>query len=999
MSTIESLELEIQSNAKSAEGGIDSLTQSLEKLKTATKGGLGLTAVANQMKEIGAASNTITSSSIANVNGLAEAVKALGSVKISNSIAKQITAISTSLSTANFEVGKNKIDTILPSLTSLASLPKLNLNSYSNGIDKLQKNLAKLNAVDIVSLKSKITQLAEAFKPLGDEMQKVASGMSALPTKLQQLINVTNRVPATNTKAAGSFTDLYNRIRVGFGTLKRAITLIGSSIEKSNDYVENLNLFTVSMGEYAKGAMEYAEQVSEALGIDTSDWIRAQGVFMTMATGFGVASDRASVMSKNLTQLGYDLASFYNIDVEDAMTKLKSGLAGELEPLRAIGYDLSQAKLEATALELGITKAVSSMTQAEKAQLRYYAILNQVTVAQGDMARTLDDPANQLRVLKSQISMAAREIGNIFIPALTSVLPYAIAVTKVIGTLAKSIAGLFGYKPKVIEESTSTIVESTGEMSENLEEAQEEAKKLKSYMLGIDELNVINPNTEGAGETSNELDFALPEYDFLAGAVESKVNIIVEEMLEWLGITEDINTWTELLDTRFGNILITVGAIGAALGALNVGAGVQTLIKLFGTIGSSGALSAIGSALGAISAPVLAIVAAVVALVGGLALVYKHNEEVRASVNSAVDDIKKSLVPMFEFVSDTILPNLKNAWAKLIEIVTPLGEWISMVFVSIWEDMLIPAMENLSTNIIPAVTETLQNLWNDVLVPIGNFLSIVFKPIISSLAELLTYLWQGVVIPLADANRTTLTNAFLGLMTILNDTVIPVFEGIISVLQFLWTDVCSPFVDFLVRVFSPIAKIMFEDIKVGIEGLKNLFVGVIDFIVGVFTADWKRALGGLLTIVESLINRIIDGWNALKKAINSLSIDIPEWLGGGTLGFNLEMTKHISISKFAEGGFPEQGQMFIAREAGAEMVGSIGRRTAVANNDQIVAGIAGGVAEANEEQNVLLREQNSLLRALLEKDSGVYLDGKNLANSVEKYQRERGRVLIAGGVL
>ena len=107
----------------------------------------------------------------------------------------------------------------------------------------------------------------------------------------------------------------------------------------------------------------------------------------------------------------------------------------------------------------------------------------------------------------------------------------------------------------------------------------------------------------------------------------------------------------------------------------------------------------------------------------------------------------------------------------------------------------------------------------------------------------------------------------------------------------------------------------------------------------------------------------------------------------------------VSIPAYASGGFPEQGQLFVAREAGAEMVGSIGRRTAVANNDQIVAGIANGVAEANGEQNTLLREQNSLLRAILEKDSGVYLDGKNLTNSVEKYQRERGRVLITGGVV
>ena len=104
-----------------------------------------------------------------------------------------------------------------------------------------------------------------------------------------------------------------------------------------------------------------------------------------------------------------------------------------------------------------------------------------------------------------------------------------------------------------------------------------------------------------------------------------------------------------------------------------------------------------------------------------------------------------------------------------------------------------------------------------------------------------------------------------------------------------------------------------------------------------------------------------------------------------------------SPQKFATGGFPETGQMFIAREAGAEMVGTIGRRTAVANNDQIVAGIASGVAEANGESNALLREQNSLLRAMLEKESGVYLDGKSITKSVEKHQRERGRVLVTGG--
>ena len=152
-----------------------------------------------------------------------------------------------------------------------------------------------------------------------------------------------------------------------------------------------------------------------------------------------------------------------------------------------------------------------------------------------------------------------------------------------------------------------------------------------------------------------------------------------------------------------------------------------------------------------------------------------------------------------------------------------------------------------------------------------------------------------------------------------------------------------------------------------------------------------------------MVNGIV---NMINKVIDAINEMFHIEFGGLELGgvqiipsFDKRLINIPKIPLMAEGGFPEEGQMFIAREAGAEMVGNIGRRTAVANNDQIVASISGGVAEANEEQNALLREQNSLLRAILEKDSGVYLDGKNLTNSVEKYQRERGRVLITGGVM
>lgn len=161
-------------------------------------------------------------------------------------------------------------------------------------------------------------------------------------------------------------------------------------------------------------------------------------------------------------------------------------------------------------------------------------------------------------------------------------------------------------------------------------------------------------------------------------------------------------------------------------------------------------------------------------------------------------------------------------------------------------------------------------------------------------------------------------------------------------------------------------------------------------------------MNGVISGIESAINGIIAGINGLiggfDKIVQWAAKILGEDWGGMTMIQSVSFNR-ISVPTYAEGGFPEQGQMFIANEAGAEMVGSIGRRTAVANNDQIVAGIAGGVAEANGEQNALIREQNSLLRALLEKNSSVYLDGKRITESVEKHQRERGRVLVTGGVI
>ena len=1122
--TIESLELEIHSNSQSAVDGIDALTQSLNKLKDATKGGLGLKSIAKGLSDIGVAISGITGDAVAHTQGLAKAIDLLNGKKISTSIAKQVTAINDALKSADFSGGEAKITELVQVLKPLETLGKSSFSSTVNALKKLPEAIAK---IDTRALYNKIQSLTRIFKPLADEMEKIAKGFSAMPAKIQRLIKESEKIPKANEKSSTSFTDLYHKLKTVVNGFKVVTKSIYSAIKKSSEYNEVVNLFSVSLGKYASEAYDYAESVSDVMGIDPTEWMKSQGVFMTLATGFGVAGDRANTMSQQLTQLGYDISSFQDISVEDAMQKLQSGLSGELEPLRRIGYDLSQAKLEATALELGIDKTVSSMTQAEKAQLRYYAIMTQVTQQHQDMANTLEEPANQMRIFKAQVNMAAREIGNAFIPALQAILPYATAIVKVVGTLASIIAELAGYIAPVVEDKGIGELASGAESaSDSLEDATNSAKKLKSYMLGFDELNVINPN-EGSSSSAEDalsgFNFELPTYDFLEGVGESKFSKITEEMKEWLGITEDIDSWSELLETRFGNILISAGLIATSLLAWKVAESAEKTITAISnltkvgsftlglalvvtgiTIGALAIESALTEGLNGVNAATLLTASA--SLIAGGALIGKTfgGTIIGAAVGAIIAGVAGLGIGIYDAINNEL--NVTNglviaasatligiAVASLLPHIVIAGTTIGGTFA---KSMLGAATGLVVAGAIAGAIWIVQNT-ESTLEKIGGIVSGAFLAVGAVLA------FMGVSLPLGIAlmatGALTMGSSILLNTDALSEDVKAVIVGITgavsvallavgAVLAFTGANiplgialiaggalalatVVAPNWNYLADALHGTVAEITGIISVALLALGGILcltgvgipLGIALIAVGaaglatVVALNWN-AVKDMISNVLSTIGKILSGamlalgvlmclsgvgiglglalifgslklstkaWgtddnpiiNFVKKMVNgivkivNLAIDAINDIGnikfkGFSLGgveiipaFNTKLWNIPKIPLMAEGGFPEQGQMFIAREAGAEMVGNIGRRTAVANNDQIVAGIAGGVAEANEEQNTLLREQNSLLRAILEKDSGVYLDGKNLTNSVEKYQRERGRVLITGGVL
>lgn len=969
MSTpIEQLDIILNSSSSNAEEGVDKLISTLERLKTATKGGLGLKSLANSLKEISAAGASISSTSAQNISQLADAVeklRAVSGIKISSSIGNQISSIASAANALN-GVDFTNVGNVATALAPLSQIGKGNLNSWINQLSKLPKVFDDLRAADIDGFAKDMQKVADAIKPLANEMAKVSAGFSSFPSKIQKLINSTDKLAASNKRGANSYMNLYAKIMLVRGALMGVARFIAGAVNEANEYVENVNLFNVAMGEFAAEGREYAETVKTVMGIDPSGWMRNQGIFQTLATGFGIAGDRANIMSKNLTQLGYDISSFFNVSIEDAMQKLQSGLSGELEPLRRLGYDLSQAKLEATALSLGIDKSVSSMTQAEKAQLRYYAILTQVTTAQGDMARTLESPANQLRIFKEAALQAGRAIGTIFLPALQAILPIAIAVMQVVELLASTIAKLFGYKADAFDFGSFGGLASGAEDAETaLDGAAKAAKKLKSYTLGFDELNIIDPNSgsgngKGAGIGGGAFDFELPEYDFLAGIKDSPIGKMVDDMKEWLGLTGEINSWADFFNTRLGTILKTVGLIGAGFLAWKLGTSIMSGIEL------------LKNKLGVLKQGLTVVVGVVIAAKG----IETFVEGLKSAITEGLHGTN-----IGQMITGTLLGSVGFATigkAFGIKLGAMLGAGIGLAAGGL--TMAVVGLRD-------AVKKGL-NLLNASVVAFGT--SIAGAGIAAIIGSLGGPIGIGLGALIGFAVGLVADGVVLICQNL--DKITPFFERLGSG---LWK-IVSGIGEGILKGIGEAFALAFELLAGGAELVIGLFTDFGGTVTSVFNGIWsgiKFVLNAIIGGVEWMANAVIRGVNGVISALNSLTFKMPDWLGGKEFSLSIPTLSTISIPRLAQGGMVDTGQLFIAREAGAEIVGNIGRRTGVMNNDQIVESVAGGVATANMS---VVDAIYTLIGVVESKDLNVNIGDDSIGRSYDRYSTQRGRRVNSG---
>lgn len=379
-------------------------------------------------------------------------------------------------------------------------------------------------------------------------------------------------------------------------------------------YAETVNLFNVSMGkgleglnQYYEEALDFQERLEEKLGTNIEESMRYQAIFNSMSKSMGLDAGSSYIISENLTKLGYDLASLYNIDTESAMTKLRAGLAGQTEPLRELGLDITEQSLKPILQELDITdedgdlRSIRNMSQAEKTVLRYIAVLKQAKIAWGDFARTTSDDeasggiasvANQLRIFDAQVTSFKRNIGNLWQGILGGILPYVNAVMMVINELLKMLASMFGFElsNQPVNLSASIGVDSLGD---DLGDATDKAKELKNQLMGFDEIHNISldknsgssSGASGTGVDQRLLD-ALTGYDNMMDSISNKATELRDKMLAWLGFERDDNGTWKLKEglTNFEKILDVAKLIGMAIGTWKISSTITNLLKNLGIL-------------------------------------------------------------------------------------------------------------------------------------------------------------------------------------------------------------------------------------------------------------------------------------------------------------------------------------------------------------------------------------------------------------------------------
>lgn len=566
---LQGLEFKISNDSASAESGLNRLKTALENLKTATQG--GTTGLKNTANGIAAISEAVKGLDISQkLSNLADSLSKLNGIKdlkISSSIGNQLSAISTAVSSVKFTDG-DKLESLANGLRPLSELGKSQMGSFINQLKKLPEVMAELDKTDIGKFADQMTRLSAAMKPFADEMQKVSTGFSSFPSKIQKVTTATNKYGNAANSAAAKTNVLGKALKsLGFSgalyILHRLSGVMADAILGATEWEGVMYRFGRAFGDSAQENYEWIKRLSDEMMIDTQTFMQYSSIFGTMLKGYGVVADDAAKMAMNYTELTYDIWAGYN-DIyktfEDAAVAVRSAIAGEVEPIRKAGFTIVDSQLKVTAANYGIAYSSQAASEELKSYLRYLTLVNQAHAQGliGTYAKEMNTAEGLLRTLRQQLKSLANELGSLFLPILVRVLPYVQAFVSLIRDAIAALAALFGVDLQPVDFSGISSgldagADSAENMADSLGDAGDAAKKLKQYLAGFDELNVM-PQTTNASAAG-----ALGGLGGGAYAGMFDIDKLWDEE-----IFKNINSQVDELKEKLKDILEGAAAIGTA---------------------------------------------------------------------------------------------------------------------------------------------------------------------------------------------------------------------------------------------------------------------------------------------------------------------------------------------------------------------------------------------------------------------------------------------------
>lgn len=489
-----------------------------------------------------------------------------------------------------FVSGLNGLGTInfnMSGLSSLvSSLSKLGGKTVTNAItnipllaDKLKYLMQVLSTAPSVS--QNVIQMTNALANLASQGNKVGTASNVFVGGL----NCTSKAMKSSRLHALSLAAAFGKFYASYFLVIRGIKKLLNSIKSSMDYIETLNYFNQAFRQVAdnadvsaweeygyKSAEAYANSFAErskqltqkltgyeisnegdltrtsmpSLGLDPEKTMQYQATFAQMSSSMGVASETALKLSNALTMIGADLASVRNMNFTDVWDDMTSGLVGMSRTWDKYGVNIREVNLQQKLNDLGIQANISNLNQQDKAILRTIVLLDSTRYAWGDLANTINAPANQLRVLQANFQSLARTIGSLFLPVVSAVLPYINALVVALQRLFSWIAGLFGINLSSFVSSVGAsaadmgiVADEADDTANGLDSAADSAEKLRKSLASYDELNVVPEKTDTSTGSIGGGGSGLGDMSALNAALDEILN---EYQKEWDKAFADIQT-------------------------------------------------------------------------------------------------------------------------------------------------------------------------------------------------------------------------------------------------------------------------------------------------------------------------------------------------------------------------------------------------------------------------------------------------------------------------